>query len=335
MIMRSLPPFVLLCCLLVVGCTRLQPAAVSDPTGVGSRKPLTIAQFGHIFLYLPLYVALDNGYFNDEGLDVKLISTGGDEKTFAAVSSGNAQFGVADPTFTAIAREHGQGGKVVASVVNGVPFWGVAFRDDIKPIHDVTKLAGLRIATFTAPSTNYTVIKEILQNKGRPIKAKIVQGAPTGSIVAMVKANQADIAMELEPAASIAVSQGAHVVLSLQKEFGDFAITGLTVADYYHDQNGDTIRSVVKALARAMKYIHGNFNGTIEIAKKEFPEVDDSILRAALRRMLDEGTIPSTPVMTKEAWDKAILLRRRTGDIKGDGSFETNVNMKFAHDVTQ
>lgn len=96
---------------------------------MGRRKPVTIAQFGHMFLYLPLYVAQVNGYFTDEGLDAKIISTGGDEKTFAAVISDNAQFGVADPTFSAIAKERGNGGWVVASVVNGVPFWGIAFRE--------------------------------------------------------------------------------------------------------------------------------------------------------------------------------------------------------------
>jgi NitT/TauT family transport system substrate-binding protein len=313
--------------LFLCGCTTSQaPAPQKDSRQL---TPITIAQYGHLFLYLPLYVALDKGYFADQGVDVKLISTGGDEKTFAAVSSGNAQFGVADPTFTAIARQHGQGGKVVASIVNGVPFWGIAFKPDIKRIDQPENLAGLRIATYSAPSTNYTVMKKILENNGKPIKATIVQGASTGSIVAMVKAGQADIAMELEPTASIAVSQGAHVVWTLHKLFGDFAITGLTVTDKYDERNGDTIRAVIKALAQAMRYIHRDFEGTIAVAKQEFPDVSEKILRIALTRMLNEDTIPSSPVMTKEAWDKAIALRRETGDLKGDGSFAANVDMQY------
>jgi NitT/TauT family transport system substrate-binding protein len=314
------------------GCTTAQ---TPEPPAANRLQPVTIAQFGHIFLYLPVYVALDKGYFADQGLNVRLISTGGDEKTFTAVTSGNAQFGVADPTFVAIAREHGQGGQVVASVVNGVPFWGVAFRPDIGPIKKVEDLKGLRIATYSAPSTNYTVMKKLIQNHGEPVAARIVQGAPTGSIVAMVKANQADIAMEVEPAASIAVSQGGHVVWSLKKQFGDFAITGLTVADNYPLQNSATIRSAVRALNKAMEFIHSDFEGTLEVAKKEFPDTDPQILRAALRRMIDEGTIPRSPVISKEAWDKAIALRRETGDLTGDGSFATNVEMKFAREMTQ
>lgn len=304
------------------------------PAEQAGKTPITIAQYGHLFLYIPVYVATNKGYFNDEGLDVKLVSTGGDEKTFAAVTSGNAQFGVADPTFVAIARERGQGGKVVAQVVNGVPFWGVAFKDSIKPFDDLQKFEGMRIATFTAPSTNYTVMKHVLQNDGKPIKGTIVQGSPTGSIVAMVKADQADIAMELEPTASIAVSNGAHVVVSLQKQFGDFAITGLTCSDDYSKGHSQEIEAVVRALGRAMKFIHSDFDGTIEIARKEFPEIDEKVLRSALKRMVDEGTVPSNPVMTKEGWDKAIALRREVGDIKSGGEFETNVDMTYANRVS-
>ena len=62
-------------------------------------KPITIAQFGHVFLYMPLYVALDAGFFKEQGLEVKLVSTGGDEKTFTAVSTGNAQFWRIGPNF--------------------------------------------------------------------------------------------------------------------------------------------------------------------------------------------------------------------------------------------
>jgi NitT/TauT family transport system substrate-binding protein len=309
----------------LVACTQPKENAVDAP----KLTAVTIAQFSHIFLYLPVYVAKDNGYFKEAGLDVNLVSTGGDEKTFAAVSSGNAQFGVADPTFVPIARERGQGGKIVAQVVNGIPFWGVAFKDAIKPITKREDMSGLRIATFSAPSTSYTVMKDYLSNKGRPIKATIVQGAPTGSIVAMVKAGQADIAMELEPTASIAVAQGGHIVCSLQKEFGDFAITGLSTSEQYAKEHPEVVRGVVTSLDRAMKFIHSDFDGTLAIAKKEFPEIKEEILRNALIRMTEEGTIPKSPFMSKEGWDKAIALRKQVGDLTKGGEYETNVDMSF------
>jgi NitT/TauT family transport system substrate-binding protein len=236
--------------------TSLALLAASNCTGLAepTRKlePVTIAQFGHVFLYMPLYVAVDKGFFKEQGLDVKLTSTGGDEKTFTAVLSGNAQFGVSDPVFAAIARERGQGGKVVASIVRGVPFWVVSFDNKLKSFDNAAGFAGHRIATYTAPSTSYAVMKDILANNGHPVDAKIVQGA-FGTLLAMLKTNQADMALDIEPIVSIATNQGAHIVYSPASKLGDFAFTGLTVSDAFHDKHPDQIQSAVNALAKSMK----------------------------------------------------------------------------------
>src|SRR5687767_5433448 len=104
---RTLVAALLSVVLLIPACTR-----------EAATEAITIAQPGDFFLYAPLYVAIDAGFFAKEGLAVTLVSTGGDEKTWAAVISGSARFGIADPTFVAISAARGHPGKVVASIVN-------------------------------------------------------------------------------------------------------------------------------------------------------------------------------------------------------------------------
>lgn len=303
-----------------------QPAAAQPGKKL---KNITIAQFGHVFLYMPLYVAVKKGYFKDEGLEVKLVSTGGDEKTFTAVVTGNAQFGVSDPTFTAIARERGQGGKVVAGVVRGVPFWVVTFRDDIKKIDDATGFKGYRVATYTAPSTSYAVMKRVLQNNGKPVDAKIVQGA-FGTLLAMLKAKQADLALDIEPIVSVATHQKGRIVYSPAKILGDFAFTGLTVSDAYLKSNPDEIQKAVNAITKAMNFIQSDYEGAVAVAKAEFPEVEEPVVREALTHLIKEGTIPRSPVLSEKAWNSAIALRKEIGDLKSAGTFAENVDMRFA-----
>ncbi len=215
-------------------------------------EQITIAQYGHIFLYMPLYVAVDKGFFKEQGLDVKLVSTGGDEKTFTAVASGNAQFGVSDPTFVAIARQRGQGGKVVAGIVRRVPFSIITFKDNIKKVNKPSDFSGYRIATLPAPSTCYAVITKILQNDGKPVKAKLVQGA-YGTLPALLKANQADMAMEFEPNVSTLTKQGARILYSTTGYFGDAAFTGLMVSEGYMKDHKSEIQAAVNAISKAMK----------------------------------------------------------------------------------
>lgn len=56
-------------------------------------------------------------------------------------------------------------------------------------------------------------MKKLLQNGGKPVDGTIVQGA-FGTLTPMLKANQADMAMDIEPMASIAVKDGAHIAVS-------------------------------------------------------------------------------------------------------------------------
>lgn len=295
-------------------------------------KPVTIAQFGHVFLYMPLYVAVKKGFFKEQGLDVRLVSTGGDEKTFTAVVTGNAQFGVSDPTFTAIARERGQGGKVVAGIVRGVPFWVVSFAKEQKSFDKAEGFKGHRIATYTAPSTSYAVMKKILQNGGHTVDAKIVQGA-FGTLLALVKANHADMALDIEPIVSVAEAEGAHVVYNPASQLGDFAFTGLTVSDDFLKKNPGDVQKAVNAIAQAMNFIQSDFEGTVKIACADFPEVKETIIRGALKRLINQGTIPKSPVLSEKAWDSAIALRKEIGDLKSSGSFKENVDMSFAKKV--
>lgn len=290
---------------------------------------VTVAQYGHVFLYMPLYVAVDKGFFRDEGLDVKLVSTGGDEKTFAAVSSGAAQFGVSDPTFAAIARERGQGGKIVAAVVRGVPFWLVTYKPELKLMTDAKQLKGLRIAAYTAPSTSYAVAKHTLANSGKPIDGKIVEGS-FGSLIAILKAEKADLAQEIEPIVSIAENDGARVVYEPCKAFGDFAFTGVSVTDEYAVSHKETIGKFVRGLFKAMRYIKTDFDGAVEVATKEFPEVDPKVVRSALKRLIDSKTIPDSPVLPEQAWASATKLRVELGDLKSEAPFAENVDNSFA-----
>ena len=128
---------------------------------------------------------------------------------------------------------------------------------------------------------------------------------------------------------SIANHQGAHIVYSPAQKLGDFAFTGLTVSDDFCAQHPEQIQSAVNAVTKAMTFIQKDFDGTLAVAKKEFPEVPEPVLKEALKRLIEQGTIPKSPQLSKDAWDKAITLRKQLGDLKGQGTFEQNVDMKF------
>ena len=52
-----------------------------------------VAEVTHSVFYAPQYVAIENGYFEEEGLDVELILTPGADNVMAAVLSGDVEVG--------------------------------------------------------------------------------------------------------------------------------------------------------------------------------------------------------------------------------------------------
>jgi NitT/TauT family transport system substrate-binding protein len=171
--------------------------------------------------------------------------------------------------------------------------------------------------------------KTLQDHAGEVGKAKIVQGA-FGTLLAMLDADTADVAMELEPTVSTAVKQGARVVYSYPEMYGPFLLTGLYTTEDYRDKHREICQKVVNALERAVRYAHSDVQGTVEIARKVFPELDADVVKNAVERMLQENTIPHDVTIEPKAWDNAIQARIQVGDLKSRDVAQETVDGTFA-----
>lgn len=282
-----------------------------------SSRRITIAQVGDFFLYAPLYVAADAGFFGKQRIDATIVNTDGDDKTWAAVLGGSAQFGVADPTFVAVSAARGQDGVVIASLVNGVPFWGITFQN-LSPFKDAIALNHYSVATFPSPSTAYALQKRMFVEAGLP--PNIRQGA-FGAIIPMLKAKTADIGLELEPNVSQAVSDGATVLYSLAERYGDFAMTGVTTTEATVRNDPQLVLAVRAALQEAIELLHNAPDEALTFLLRRFPAISPQVAKAALLRVLKDGVIPRSVTIGEEAWNKAIQLRMEVGDLTATASY--------------
>jgi NitT/TauT family transport system substrate-binding protein len=286
---------------------------------------VTIAQAFQVFLYAPLYVAQNQGFFKDQGLNVNITTAGGDQEAFAALLSGDAQFAVGDPTFTAISGEKGQPGVVLASVLSGVPFWGVA-KSNVPVITSPAMLKGYKIATYPAPNTAYEL--QLAMFKSANLQPNIVQIAPGGLLPALA-AGKVDIALELEPNVSTAIANGDHIVYSLSSYYPTFALTGLTALPSYVQNNSSTAQKIVNALKQADDYIRANPTSTADFLGTMF-QVSSTIAESAVQNMLAAKVIPDSLVVDPAGWSAAIQLQVETGDLKQTEPYSTYVNTTFA-----
>ena len=72
-----------------------KPAAAetADTTQEDTLTPVTLNEVAHSIFYAPQYVAIEEGYFQEEGIDLTLVNGFGADKTMTAVLSGEADIG--------------------------------------------------------------------------------------------------------------------------------------------------------------------------------------------------------------------------------------------------
>jgi NitT/TauT family transport system substrate-binding protein len=290
-------------------------------------EKVTVAQAFEVFLYAPLYVAQEQGFFKDEGLEVTITTAGGPDKAFAALLGNNAQFAVADPTIVAISGEKGQPGKVVAGILRGVPFWGVAKKTDIGTITTPAGLKEYVVATTPSPSTAYTLQEKMFKMAGLKTNIKETQ---SGSLLAALEADQVDIALELEPNVSTAVKHGAHVVYGLNDYYPDFALTGLLVLPTYATEHRETVQKMVTALQRSLQYIRANPEKVTDSMLTRFPQLERDVTLAAVNRMIQSNVFPPDTLVTRSGWEVATQLRQDVGHLQNPAPYENYVITSFS-----
>lgn len=327
--MKYIKISILALAVLLTACNGNKTKKVEDDS-----KPtvVTVAQWGQekYLIYLPFYLAQERGFFKEQGIDVKVKYSGNDDQVFATVLKGEALLGIGDPIFTAIARENGAKGKVVASIVDGVSIWGVT-KKDVPFIQSPEDLKGLKLGTFPAPSTVYTLMQNTI-NDNKLEDTKIVQ-APIGSQIALLENGNVDIAMELEPGASLAESQGYKIVYSAAQFYGPFAFTGVTTTEENIANNRETIQKFVNALQQALVFARNSPLETIATAQALFPSLDKEVVANAVNRMVKDKTIPVTSAMSDASWQNAMKIRNQMGDIKVIKPTEDAVDNSFAQNA--
>lgn len=93
-------------------------AVTALPTAVSAEKnekltKVTLNEVAHSIFYAPQYVAIENGYFKDEGLDLELVTGFGADKVMTAVLSGEAQIGFMGAEASVYAYQEGANDPVV------------------------------------------------------------------------------------------------------------------------------------------------------------------------------------------------------------------------------
>jgi len=287
-------------------------------------KKVVLSQAFQSMLYLPLYVAIDEGFFTKEGIDLTKETAGSPSVALSAVLSGSAQFSLHGPEWTAIAASKGAPVGIIANVVNGAAVW-IATSPDFK-FDSVKDLKGQKIVVGQMPTTSTSLFLKLLKENGMTKDDVDMIPVQIGSEPGPFLAKQADVAVMYEPGLDQVVAKGMKVALGFPKAYGPYAFSAITARN---DVDPDTAAHVVKALEMALRFMATKQDETIAIAKKEFPTLDPQVVEAAVKRMLVEKVYPTSVDISADALKVAMDTQIALGNLKEQPSYSAFVVKKY------
>jgi NitT/TauT family transport system substrate-binding protein len=292
---------------------------------LAENKKVVLSQAFQSMLYLPLYVAIDEGFFTQQGLDLTKEIAGSPTVALSAVISGSAQFSIHGPEWTAIAASKGAPVDVIANVVNGAAVW-IATAPDFK-FDSIKDIKGQKVVTGLMPTTSTSLFMKLLKENGMDAKTdvdmiQVAIGSEPGPFIG----KQADVAVMYEPGLDQAVAKGMKVVLGFPKSYGAYAFSVVTARN---DVDPDTAQRLVNGMEMAMRFMAKEPAKTVEIAKKEFPTLDAVVVEAAVKRMLADNVYPPSVDITADALKVAMDTQIALGNLASQPDYKAFVVKKF------
>ncbi|PAD22410.1 ABC transporter substrate-binding protein [Terribacillus saccharophilus] len=299
-------------------------------------KKITIAEPVHLTGYLPLYAAIHEGYFEEEGLDVEVVTaTGGAHVT--TVVSGDAWGNIAGPDSNALANIDSN--DPIVSVVNVVNRANVylmaggdtppagASEEELAAYLEGKTIAAGRYGGSPNLLTRY-LIMELGMEPGKDVLLE--EPADASAVVSLVENGQADIANGAEPQIYDGIEKGVwNEPFYGFPSLGDYPYSVISVKQSTIDEDPETVQKFVEAITKALKAVDEDEELAMRVLKKEFPTTEEASLQASLDRAYADELWSKDGYITEEATDKTIDVVTKTGVYKGDYKYEELVNMEF------
>jgi NitT/TauT family transport system substrate-binding protein len=311
-------------------------AAGQRPAFAAELKPFVVTEPVHSVDSLPFYAAMKNGYFEEAGLDLTLVTTEGGGKHIAAVLAGDAQAYIGGPEHIAFVRaKGGEPLKAVVALSNRANAFLVARTGVEVPtgVPFVEQIRGKKIGVGTRGGTGYSIMLYLLEQAGMDPRTDVtlVEIANEAGQLAAMQAGAVDMAMVTEPMITKGVQEGVWQppFASMPKELGLFAWTTLNVPQALIDSDPALVQAMVDATLKGLAYVTKDPEGARAIAKAEFPTLPPADLEAMLVSTMENDMWQADGAIPPEAWDKTKSIVTIAGLLKEDVPYADVFDPRF------
>ena len=324
---RKLVSLIVFTALLVVSLTGCQ-------NGGTQLKKITLNEVAHSIFYAPMYVAIEKGYFKDEGIDIKLVNGAGADNVMTAVLSGQADVGFMGSEASIYVYNEGKDDYIVNFSQLTQRAGNFLVGKEADPSFTWDKLKGKTVLGGREGGMPEMVFEYILKKNGiDPAKdLTIVKNIDFGLTAQAFASGQGDYTVEFEPfAAGLEAENKGMVIASLGEASGMVPYTAFSAKKSYIEKNGDTIQAFTNAIQKGMDFVQENSVETIAKAiHPQFKETEIEKITTIVKRYKDQGTWKNDTIFEESSFTLLQDILKQAAVIKNDVPYNELVNTEFA-----
>ena len=266
-----------------------------------------VAEVTHSVFYAPQYIALEKGFFKEEGLDIELTLTSGADNVMAAVLSGDADIGLSGSEATIYVYNQGEKDyiKTFAQLTQKDGSFLVS-RENIKDFK-VEDLKGKYIIGGREGGMPEMTLEYALKQKGiNPKKDLTIDTSiDFASMAGAFIGGTGDFVALFEPLATKVVNEGyGYKVAQLGTLTDNIPYTAYNAKTSYLEKSKDTIKAFERAIQKGLDFVHEKTSDEITTAiMNQFPDTSYNDIKSAVESYKKNDTWPKNTTFTKESFD--------------------------------
>lgn len=297
-------------------------------------KTIKVNEVTRSVFYAPQYIAINNGYFKEKGLNIELTTGQGADAVMTAVLSNQSDIGFAGPEASIYVYNEGKEDytQVFAQLTKRDGSFLVSKEKNDN--FNWNDLKGKTVIPGRKGGVPYMTLEYVIKQKGLNPKTdlKLDDSIKFDLMASAFTSGTADYVTLFEPTASNIQKLGkGYIVASVGKEAGEIPYTAYFAKKSYIKNNSELIQKFTNAIYKGQKWVEEHsMKEVAEVIKDFFPDTDVDLLATVLQSYKDIDAWKTTPVMKEESYNLLQTVMEEAGELKQKAPFEKVINNSYA-----
>ncbi|MBR6643029.1 MAG: ABC transporter substrate-binding protein [Lachnospiraceae bacterium] len=302
-------------------------------------KKIKLTEVAHSIFYAPMYVAIEEGYFEEEGIELTLVNGLGADKTMTAVLSGESEIGFMGSEASVYVYNEGAEDYVINFAQLTQRAGNFLVSREQEPEFKMTDLKGKTVLGGRKGGMPQMVFEYILKKYGMDpaTDVNIIQNIDFGMTAQAFAGGSGDYTVEFEPSATALEKDGSgYVVSSLGVESGYVPYTAFSAKKSYIEKNPEVIQGLVNALQKGMDYVNTHTPEEIAaVIQPQFKETDKDTLVTIVTRYYAQHSWKENLVFEEASYVLLLDILESAGELEKRPAYEALVDNTYAKEVAK